>query len=342
MSILLDAITRKKQQQPSNIVDVVATPRAHQSSQPKVSATTKKISVLALAISLGIGAAWGMSRLLQPAILSSPMATLPVINPNVNPQVNTADVTMRSNGNIEQALSDKGRDAQARDDQYGAGQGYDPVRLAGKVALPLAQPYTPHVNQTSIDVNTESNASAYNDTDSSHQIVSAQDDEQYERSDTRSRLNQTHANRKDQAEVEALRLQVNAAANEVDFASVRAPNRDESNNLLADFQMALKDVEYEKSVNQQVTPAKLDPIPRPTNQQIAKYGDLPASIQLQVPEFNINAHVYSSEPANRWLNVDGLELQQGDRIKEKLTIIEIRPRDIILEIDGEQFRVPAI
>ena len=137
-------------------------------------------------------------------------------------------------------------------------------------------------------------------------------------------------------------MQVNTAAQEVDFASVKAPSIDERNNLLAAFEVALKDVEFEQSVNQQVTEAKLDPIPRPNNQQIPSYGDLPASVQLQVPEFNINAHVYSSEPNNRWLNVDGVELQQGDMIKNKLTIIEIRPRDIVLDINGEQFRVPAI
>ncbi|MBB1440083.1 general secretion pathway protein GspB, partial [Shewanella sp. SG41-4] len=151
-----------------------------------------------------------------------------------------------------------------------------------------------------------------------------------------------NANRRGLAELEALRLQVNAAAEEVDFASVKAPSINEQNNLIAAFETALKDVEYEQSANQQVTQEKLDPIPRPSNQQIPKYGDLPASVQLQVPEFNINAHVYSSTPSNRWLNVDGVELQQGDMIKNKLTIVEIRPRDIVLEIAGEQFRVPAI
>jgi general secretion pathway protein B len=379
MSILLDAITRNKQQQQTNIVDVVLTPRAHYPSQPKVSATTKKMTVLALAISLGIGGAWSVSLLLQPGPSSIQLATLPVINPNANvdPQGSPTDLVMPGNGNIVQPSREQSGDAQARIDPARADQnhivqGNDQVRLAGKVALPIAQPYTPRVNQTAMGVNTDPNvlatnslapnSLAYNDTGSSNravdrtnanqqqvshrdiQTVSAQQmpDRQYERSNTDFASNQTHANRKSQAEIEALRLQINAAANEVDFASVSAPKVDQSNNLLAAFKTALKDVEYERSVNQQVTQEELDPIPRPSNQQIPKYGDLPASIQLQVPEFNINAHVYSSEPNNRWLNVDGVELQQGDMINNKLTIIEIRPRDIVLEISGEQFRVPAI
>jgi general secretion pathway protein B len=380
MSILLDAITRNKQQQQANIVDVVSTPRAHYPSQPKMSATTKKMTVLALAISLGIGGAWSVSLLLQPRPSSIQLATLPVINanvnanvtPNVDPQGSTTDLVMPGNGNIVQPSRDQSGDAQARINQARADQnhivqGNDQVRLAGKVALPIAQPYTPRVKQTAMGGNTDPNSFApnslaYNDTGSSNQAVdrtnanqqqvshrdiqtvSAQQmpDRRYERSNTDFASNQSHANRKSQAEIEALRLQINAAANEVDFASVSAPKVDQSNNLLAAFKTALEDVEYERSVNQQVTQEKLDPIPRPSNQQIPKYGDLPASIQLQVPEFNINAHVYSSEPNNRWLNVDGVELQQGDMINNKLTIIEIRPRDIVLEISGQQFRVPAI
>ncbi|MFT6978396.1 MAG: general secretion pathway protein B, partial [Shewanella psychromarinicola] len=190
MSILLDAITRNKQQQQTNIVDVVSTPRAHYPSQPKVSATTKKMTVLALAISLGIGGAWSVSLLLQPGPSSIQLATLPVINPNVNPNVDPqgspTDLVMPGNGNIVQPSRDQSGDAQARIDQVSADQnhivqGNDQVRLAGKVALPIAQPYTPRVNQTAMGVNTDPNvlatnslapnSLAYNDTGSSNQAV---------------------------------------------------------------------------------------------------------------------------------------------------------------------------
>lgn len=114
------------------------------------------------------------------------------------------------------------------------------------------------------------------------------------------------------------------------------------NNLLAAFEQALKEVEAEKSVAKPVTKPKLDPIPATPKDTIPSYGQLPAGVQLQVPEFNINAHVYASDPSQRWLNVDGQELQQGDKINGKLDIIEIRPRDIVLAIDGYQFKVPAV
>ncbi|MBB1270883.1 general secretion pathway protein GspB [Shewanella sp. SR44-3] len=116
----------------------------------------------------------------------------------------------------------------------------------------------------------------------------------------------------------------------------------EKDNLMAAFATALKDVEYEKSANQNITPEAVDPIAQTQTQDYPKFGQLPVNLQLQVPEFSVVAHVYSSVASNRWLNVDGVELQEGDKIQDKLTLIEIRPRDIVLDIQGTKFKVPAI
>jgi general secretion pathway protein B len=389
MSILLDAVNRKKQQQ-GDVVDIMSTQPPQYTSQSNSSNKLNKYSVLAVAIALGIGAAWGMSVLLQ-----SPSASLSTIQHNgVNAQQTvTAPVAVVTPHKIPEALAGNKNES--------AVQNNDDIRLAGKVALPIAKPFNTNamntqaasynnngyaessgVNEPYLQANDgqrnfqQANSQQFNSQQFSSQQTNAQQanfqqpsyqqqagyeqdnyqsgqdssvDEYQTQESNRQQAQQREAialgvkaNRRGLAELEALRLQVNAAAEDVDFASVKAPSIKEQSNLIAAFETALKDVEYEQSANQQVTSAKLDPIPRPSNQQIPKYGDLPASVQLQVPEFNINAHVYSTEPSNRWLNVDGVELQQGDMIKNKLTIVEIRPRDIVLEIDGEQFRVPAI
>jgi general secretion pathway protein B len=389
MSILLDAVNRKKQQQ-GDVVDIMSTQPPQYTSQSNSSNKLNKYSVLAVAIALGIGAAWGMSVLLQ-----SPSASLSTIQHNdVNAQQTvTAPVAVVTPHKTPEALAGNKNES--------AVQNNDDIRLAGKVALPIAKPFNTNamntqaasynnngyaessgVNEPYLQANDDqrnfqqANSQQFNSQQFSSQQTNAQQanfqqpsyqqqagyeqdnyqsgqdssvDEYQTQESNRQQAQQREAialgakaNRRGLAELEALRLQVNAAAEDVDFASVKAPSIKEQSNLIAAFETALKDVEYEQSANQQVTSAKLDPIPRPSNQQIPKYGDLPASVQLQVPEFNINAHVYSTEPSNRWLNVDGVELQQGDMIKNKLTIVEIRPRDIVLEIDGEQFRVPAI
>lgn len=389
MSILLDAVNRKKQQQ-GDVVDIMLTQPPQYTSQSNSSNKLNKYSVLAVAIALGIGAAWGMSVLLQ-----SPSASLSTI------QHNDANVLQTVTAPVAVVTPHKTPEALAVNKNESAVQNNDDIRLAGKVALPIAKPFNTNamntqaasynnngyaessgVNEPYLQANDgqrnfqQANSQQFNSQQFNSQQTNAQQanfqqpsyqqqagyeqdnyqsgqdssvDEYQTQESNRQQAQQREAialgvkaNRRGLAELEALRLQVNAAAEDVDFASVKAPSIKEQSNLIAAFETALKDVEYEQSANQQVTSAKLDPIPRPSNQQIPKYGDLPASVQLQVPEFNINAHVYSTEPSNRWLNVDGVELQQGDMIKNKLTIVEIRPRDIVLEIDGEQFRVPAI
>ncbi|WP_350432754.1 general secretion pathway protein GspB [Shewanella sp. H8] len=358
MSILLDAVNRQKQQQ-TDVVDIMSIP-SHQYSPPtKGSRKLNKFSVLAVTIAIGIGAAWGMSALLQ-----SPSKQLGTVEPIT--AVGTQATVIAAPENL---LVTSTAQPSVTTKVELAAQNNDEIRLAGKVALPIAKPFNNFSLAASVGSNVNSNPQTYtasaeadrsysqsNQLSQANQSNDQQQDDQNEqdRIDQAAALNRqeeqaqqeiilgANANRRGLAELEALRLQVNAAAKDVDFSSVKQPSIDERNNLLAAFQTALKDVEYEHSVNQQVTEPKLDPIPTPSNNQIPKYGDLPASVQLQVPEFTINAHVYSTEPSNRWLNVDGVELQQGDMIQNKLTIVEIRPRDIVLEIDGEQFRVPAI
>ncbi|QTE92957.1 general secretion pathway protein GspB [Shewanella algae] len=145
-------------------------------------------------------------------------------------------------------------------------------------------------------------------------------------------------NRRGLEVLESLKRQVNEAAEDVGLSSAESRRQDE---LVAQFQAALADVEHRHSAEKPVSPPELDPIPK-TEEEVPPYGGLPAGLQLQVPEFEISAHVYASEPSKRWLNVEGAELQEGDSIKGQLKIVEIRPRDVVLEIQGQKFRVPAI
>ncbi|UJF21488.1 general secretion pathway protein GspB [Shewanella sp. OMA3-2] len=320
-----------------------------------------KLTLLGVAVSAAIMGAWALDTLLdashkQPQHASEhiqPVAILPV----------TAQQKSAAQVVIPQAV--EGTPATNTREEFS---------LAGKVALPRAKPLSAviAINDSQPSLMYQASTNSFNNSAQQAtnmdegqlsltqlQQLSQQYDQQLQQAYQQSNVMQNNdiaeiepiilganANQRGLKELEALKLQVNMAANEVDFKSVRQPkshldvNRD--SNLANAFAAALKDVEYEQSANKDVTAAKLDPIPQAKPQGIPKYGDLPASVQLSVPEFNIVAHVYSSDPNNRWLNVDGKELQQGDMIQGKLTIIEIRPRDIILEINGQEFKVPAI
>ncbi|WP_144210245.1 general secretion pathway protein GspB [Shewanella donghaensis] len=389
MSILLDAVTKGKQQQMGELPDAVLTPRAPYKAANTggwLSQLWGKILVLIFVVLFGVLLAWGLSTLFQPAALQSA-----VIKP-IAVQT-SADLA------VQQPVSQgTGSTSRVNRDSTSRVNDSPEFRIANKVALPIAKAQ----NSINSSINTSTRNASRNEpvneqqyeyrlNESNRGQVSSlaasqtkQDSEQLtvpqtpnanSNISTRSAGNNTsnkerqltaeelkalygddaiilgaNSNYKKASDLNALQMKVTAAAENVNFEQennqtpqvANQLNQDQSNNLLAAFEAALKDVEYESSANQSVTEPSLDPIPKTKKDDIPKYGELPASVQLQVPEFNIQAHVYSSDATNRWLNVDGAELQEGDMISGKLKIIEIRPRDVVLEIDGSEFKVPAI
>ncbi|WP_299009725.1 general secretion pathway protein GspB [uncultured Shewanella sp.] len=129
-----------------------------------------------------------------------------------------------------------------------------------------------------------------------------------------------------------------AQANSVPSKAVNTTDNQDNALLIAQLQKELRQVERKHA--QEADPQTSDQRSAEFD-NVPKYGQLPAAVQRQVPEFNINGHVYSTNAEKRWLNVDGMELQQGDMIQGKLKIIEIRPQDVVLEVSGNKFSVPA-
>lgn len=327
MSILLDAVTRNKQQQMGAVIDPVLTPRAQYIQQRKMF-PVKKVALLTLAMGLSVSAAWLLN---QPHLLSEN-----IVEPKLQAQAVAAPSAVSSPAVQVNEPSTS--------DPISSG-----VQIAGKVALPIAKTYVDEqqvMRQQQLDLLASSRTDNESGYDGQQEEASGFESSSYDEgananaeSEPEPIILGANANRRGLAELEALRRQVDVAASEVGLATL--PQQEE-NNLVAAFEAALKDVEHTKAVVTPVTEAKLDPIEQTKADDIPSYGQLPAGLQLQVPEFNIVAHLYSSVPSNRWLNVDGAELQQGDMIKGKLKIIEIRPRDIILAIEGTEFKVPAI
>lgn len=358
MSILLDAVMRNKQQQSSPLPDAVLTPRANYPQPRQAGVPIAKLSALAFAIAVGVGVAWGVTMLRQAdkpsAVLSGASVEAPVI----------AQTDIRKPA--QEAVTDLERATTAL--QSSAAEDVNPggIRLAGKVALPRVQELNGGLSMEQASLNATSHGRvssispnrdpSYDDYLATSAAVDAttRDPNQYSAIDDNginpAAFDQTPvsdepimlgagANRQGLAQLEALRQQVSAAATDVGFETNQSRQDDQ---LVASFQDALKDVEYVKAAKTPVTEPKLDPIPQTAEDNILKYGQLPAGLQLQVPEFNIVAHVYSTDASQSWLNVDGAELQEGDLIGGKLKIISIRPRDVVLDIQGTQFKVPAI
>ncbi len=376
MSILLDAVTRAKQQEMGEQLDPVLTPRAQYRRQSSASSYLKPLAVLVAAVLAGGALAWGWHSL----------------DTNKKP---LAPETSSVGGQASQ------QQARQQDESQGykqptqaaevAEQGATEVRLAGKVALPMAQPIPQTqavqsrtiqsqntlpqnaqaanraaINQSSMNQSGEAEIAARQSPASVNaqstgsdllaaSVAEAAKELQFAQlqADGSATVNQAqempaaddepiilgaNPNRRGLEVLESLKRQVNEAAEDVGLSSAESRRQDE---LVAQFQAALADVEHRHSAEKPVSPPELDPIPK-AEEEVPPYGGLPAGLQLQVPEFEISAHVYASEPSKRWLNVEGAELQEGDSIKGQLKIVEIRPRDVVLEIQGQKFRVPAI
>ncbi|BCV46099.1 general secretion pathway protein GspB [Shewanella algae] len=381
MSILLDAVTRAKQQEMGEQLDPVLTPRAQYRRQSSASRYLTPLAVLVAAVLAGGALAWGWHSL----------------DTNKKP---LAPETSSVGGQASQQQARQQDESQGYKQPTQAAevveQGATEVRLAGKVALPMAQPIPQtqavqsrtiqsqntrpqnaqaenrttinqsSVNQGSINQSGEAEIAARQSPASVNaqstgsdllaaSVAEAAKELQFAQlqADGSATVNQAqempaaddepiilgaNPNRRGLEVLESLKRQVNEAAEDVGLSSAESRRQDE---LVAQFQAALADVEHRHSAEKPVSPPELDPIPK-AEEEVPPYGGLPAGLQLQVPEFEISAHVYASEPSKRWLNVEGAELQEGDSIKGQLKIVEIRPRDVVLEIQGQKFRVPAI
>ncbi|ADN77460.1 hypothetical protein Fbal_3261 [Ferrimonas balearica DSM 9799] len=91
-----------------------------------------------------------------------------------------------------------------------------------------------------------------------------------------------------------------------------------------------------------VVEAPAQPPAQVRSEDLPKLGQMPWAFQKRLPDVEITAHVYATDPANRWLRANGRELQEGDEAAAGLTVAEILPNEVVLEMDGERFRVPAL
>ncbi|MCL2917453.1 general secretion pathway protein GspB [Shewanella litorisediminis] len=365
MSILLDAVTRSKQQE--NGFDPVSSPRP-QYRPDKAPIRPGKLLLLPAALSLAVAAAWGVNQWwLQPAPQSS--MHLPVqagAASAANVVSNPAQTIVPNKTSLVQMPVTQSPSEPVISTNSDTGNG---VRLAGKAALPapvnlntdygVVNPPPVAVGDPNSDLSfevAEETAEARAARLEALMAAGVTDDQrrafdevmQTEESRPRQVLTQSQSARAPSTQgMAALQAEVDKAAAEFGLQRTepKPVSRSDSNTLSGDalvqaFEAALKEVEFTESANRDVTPAPVSTIPQTSD--YPRYGDLPAGLQLQVPEFTIMAHVYSNDPSQRWLNVDGAELQEGDSIKGSLSIVEIRPRDVVLSIDGTAFKVPAI
>ncbi|GBE04530.1 MAG TPA: hypothetical protein ENH31_00275 [Nitrospirae bacterium] len=88
-----------------------------------------------------------------------------------------------------------------------------------------------------------------------------------------------------------------------------------------------------------VEPAPSDIIESETEKGLPYLDELPLSVQHDIPDMSITAHIYSNDPASRMVSINGSILRQGESVASGLVLEEITPTGIVLDHMGKRFRV---
>jgi general secretion pathway protein B len=69
-------------------------------------------------------------------------------------------------------------------------------------------------------------------------------------------------------------------------------------------------------------------------------GELPADLRKELPPLAVSGSIYSDNPAQRLLIVNGQLLHEGDAVTTDLTLQEIGPKAAIFRLRGQRFLWP--
>ena len=90
-----------------------------------------------------------------------------------------------------------------------------------------------------------------------------------------------------------------------------------------------------------------DPLPR--HQAVTSHAAPARDIQTlddllkrQIPPLRFEAHIYASEPKQRWVKVNGKDLQEGQWVTADIQLKEITPQYVLLQTGRQMFSMEAL
>lgn len=90
-----------------------------------------------------------------------------------------------------------------------------------------------------------------------------------------------------------------------------------------------------------------DPLPR--HQSVTSHAAPARDIQTlddllkrQIPPLRFEAHIYASEPKQRWVKVNGKDLQEGQWVTADIQLKEITPQYVLLQTGRQMFSMEAL
>ena len=86
-------------------------------------------------------------------------------------------------------------------------------------------------------------------------------------------------------------------------------------------------------------PVKREPASAPAEPRVYAPGDLPDEIRRELPALAIGGAMYSDNPANRMLIINGQVFHERDKLAPNLTLVQIKLKAAVLEYRGYRYGI---
>mgnify|MGYP000570399618 CR=1 FL=1 len=70
-----------------------------------------------------------------------------------------------------------------------------------------------------------------------------------------------------------------------------------------------------------------------------RWSELPVGLRQQITPPSLEVHVYSENPARRFVMIRGRQYREGDNLPDQLRLNQITPQGVVLSWHGEPFRL---
>lgn len=96
------------------------------------------------------------------------------------------------------------------------------------------------------------------------------------------------------------------------------------------------------AVDKQPEEQKPAPIKVTELNSLSRIDQLPPAILTQMPSMSFSAHMYASNPEDRWVRVNGKRIGEGGYITDSLQIKRIESEKVVLEFRDREFTMNAL
>lgn len=108
--------------------------------------------------------------------------------------------------------------------------------------------------------------------------------------------------------------------------------------LLERFERAIAEVDSQNdSTYEQPAVSTVNAAP-----DVPAVHELPAWLLTELPSMEFSAHMYASNPSDRWIRINGKRLVEGQNIEGELRLVAIEPQHVVLAFKGHEFSMNAL